>query len=105
MQKVSLLVTETEEWCRKDCEVTCYGEHFTRVFWSGNRTNKMVVQMVGGEVRVSVTEKGWRMWFKNAVQKCWSKIKGFGLKIFDKAASIMMKGSAAAISGCILALM
>ena len=65
----------------------------------------MVVQVVGEEVRVSVTERGWRMWFKNAVQKCWNKIKAFGLKILDKFASIMMKESVAAITGCVLTLM
>ena len=106
MQKVSLLVTETEEWCRENFEVTCYGEHFTRVFWSGSRRNKMVVQMVGEEVHVRVTEKSWRMWLKNVAQKCWNKFKILGLKILKTAAGMITTsgGTSLAIAGCVFTL-
>jgi hypothetical protein len=65
----------------------------------------MVVQTVGEEVHVTVTEYGWRRWFKNVVQKCWDKIKVVGLKIASRAAGMLMRGSAPAIAGCTLALM
>ena len=110
MQKVSLLVTETEEWCRENFEVTCYGEHFTRVFWSGARENKLVVQMVAGEVQVTVTEKSRRMWWKNAAQKCWNAIKILGFIILPAVAAAAAGmigvggGLAFAIAGCVFTL-
>ena len=65
MQKVRLIVTEMEEWCRTNVEITCYGEHFTLVFCSGNRKDKVVVQTIQGRVYVTVTEESWRRWWKN----------------------------------------
>ena len=75
MQKVRLIATETEEWCRKNFEVTCYGEHFTLIFWSGARKDRMVVQTVKGEIHVSVTKQSWLMWFKKLAEKCLAAFK------------------------------
>ena len=102
MQQVRFVVTKTEEWCLKNFEVTCYSEHFTLVFWSGNRTNRMVAQTVEGTTEVSVTKEGWRKWFKNVVNKFWTSFKGFVIKVAKKVADmIKAAGPGIAIAGIV----
>ncbi|CAB4004425.1 Hypothetical predicted protein [Paramuricea clavata] len=57
MQKARVIVTETEKSVREDFQITCYCEHFSSCFSSGKRENKIVVQMVEGEIRVTTTER------------------------------------------------
>ena len=52
MQKSCLIVTETGESARTDFEIACYGEHISLCFCSGKRKNKIVVQVVEGEIHV-----------------------------------------------------
>ena len=88
MQEARKIVTQLEEkekWysCLRNFEMTCYGEHFTLVFWSGSRTNKMVIQTIEGEVIVSVTKESWLKWLKGLVEKCRISFKNVAFKLLE----------------------
>ena len=89
MQMARMIATEAQEWCRTNFEMTCYGEHFSLVFYSGARQNKFVIQTVGGEIHVNVVGESWRMWLQNKVQQYWDWFKGFAVYIADKAVGIL----------------
>ena len=95
MQTVRVLVTNLESEDRKrleNFEVTCYGEHFTLIIWSGKRTNKMVVQTVQGKTHVSVTKESWQTWLKKVANKCWNSLKIVALKILNKVGGAAIAG-------------
>ncbi len=81
--------------------MTCYAQHFSVVFWSGARQNKIVVQVVAGEIDVTVTEESWRMWFQRVVQESWNFFKDVVVHVLDAAAGILkvVGGPPAAIAG------
>ena len=89
MQSARLVVTNTKTCYRENLELTCYGDHFTLIFWSGARKNKMVVQIVGKEIHVAVTEESWRMWFGKVVEKFWTSCKAGVVKIANKAVDMI----------------
>lgn len=103
MQKARLIVTNAPEWCRKNFELTCYAEHFTLVFWSGSRKNKMVVQVADGKIEVAVTEESWRMWLKKVVKNLWSSLKNAAVYCFNKGIEFLKSGGTSlAIGGAVL---
>ena len=75
MQRARLIVTEAPKFCRKNMELTCYAEHFSLVLCSGSRQNKMTVQIVEGDIKVTTEGGEWRMWFMNAAKVSWRGIK------------------------------
>ena len=89
MQMSRFITTEAQEWCRRNIEITCYGEHFSLVFWSGARQNKFVVQTIAGQVHVSVTGESWRMWLQRKIQECWEAFKDFVVFIHDTAVGVL----------------
>ena len=89
-----LIVTKAQEWCRKNFEMTCYGDHFALVFYSGARENKFVVQLVRGEIHVDVVGESTRMWLERSVQECWDWFKGVVVHIWDKAPHAALVGGA-----------
>ena len=89
MQMARLVATEAEECCRKNFEMTCYGEHFSLVFYAGARENKFVIQTVAGEIHVNVVGESWRIWLQRKVQECWNGFKGVAVYIIDKAVEIL----------------
>ena len=102
MQQVRVVITKTEEWYLESFEVTCSAEHFTLVFWSGNRTNRMKAQRVQGTTEVTVTKEGWCKWFKNVVNQFWTSFKGFVIKVAKKVADmIKAAGPGIAIAGIV----
>ena len=103
MQTSRFIATEAQEWCRKNLEITCYGEHISLVFWSGARQNKFVVQTVSGQIRVSVTGESWRMWLQRKVQECWETFKDFVVFIRDTAVGVLPAiGPSASLAGSAL---
>ena len=84
-----MIVTEAKEWCRKNFEMTCYGEHFSLVFFARARENKFVIQVVGGEVHVSVVGESWRMWLQRKVQEYWDWFKDVAVYITGKAVELL----------------
>ncbi len=62
MQRARRIVTEAKESCRRNLEITCYGDHITLLFWSGSRGNKIAVQLVDGETRVTTTGETSPAW-------------------------------------------
>lgn len=103
MQMTRFVVTEAQECCRKNCEIWCYGEHFSIGFWAGARQNKFVVQVVVGKVHVSVTDESWRMWFQRIVQTSWNVFKDVAVHVIDKAADMLqLVGGNAHIAGAAL---
>ena len=89
MQMARMIATEAQQWCRANFEMTCYGEHFSLVFFAGARENKFVIQVVGGEIRVNVVGESWRMWLQTNIQKYWDWFKGVAVYIIDKAVEIL----------------
>ena len=85
MQEARVAVTaleENEKRCLRNFEMRCYAEHFTLVFWSGFRTTKMVIQLIGeGKVNVTVTEKSLLKRLKELAQKSWSCFKNVVFKL------------------------
>ena len=103
MQMTRSIVTEAPEYCRKNCEIWCYGEHFSIGLWAGARQNKFVVQVVAGKVQVSVTDESWRMWFQRIRKKSWDVFKDVAVYVIDKAPDmLMMAGGNAQIAGAAL---
>lgn len=89
MQMARMITTEAQEWCRTNFEMTCYGEHFSLVFYSGARQNKFVIQMVREEIHVHVVGESWRMWLQKKIQQYWDWFKSVAVYITDKAVEIL----------------
>ena len=71
-QKARVIVTEAESWARKNFQITCYGDHFPYVFYSGSRCHQVVVQVSGGELRVKTNITSWTEWLQAVVRRKWS---------------------------------
>jgi formylmethanofuran dehydrogenase subunit C len=73
MQKARVIVTEAESWARKNFQITCYGDHFSYVFYSGSRYHQVVIQVSGGELRVKTNITSWTGWLQAVVRRNFSK--------------------------------
>ena len=76
MQMARTIITETSLPCRKNLEITCYGDHISYCFWSGSRGNQLVVQSNKGEIRVRTIKRTWRESLKAVVKNNWKKFLG-----------------------------
>jgi plasmid rolling circle replication initiator protein Rep len=106
MQMARLIATESKPRCRKNFEITCYAQHFSVVFWSGARQNKIVIQVVAGEIHTNVTGESWRMFFEKVVKKSWNWFKNVVIHVVDKAADLLqaVHGQAAIAGAALLAI-
>ena len=89
MQMARLIVTKTSESCLRNFELTCYGEHFSIIFWSGSRQNKFVIQIIQGEIHVDVTGESWRRWFQKNVEEIWNSFKNIVVFVRDTTVDMM----------------
>ena len=95
MQKSRLIVTETGNSARKNYEITCYCEHFSLCFWSGKRENKIVVQMVEGEIHGTTTDRSSWEELKEFLKKSrWVEVLRVVLNLAGKIISIKFGGLA-----------
>ncbi|CAB4019451.1 Hypothetical predicted protein [Paramuricea clavata] len=92
MQKTSLIVTDTGESCRKDFEITCYGDHIALCFCSGSRGNRIVVQVVKGEIHVTTMRRTWKESLRSVFKRNWKSLLGTVLRVAGVA--MMTFGSA-----------
>ncbi|XP_078594359.1 uncharacterized protein LOC144872169 [Branchiostoma floridae x Branchiostoma japonicum] len=69
-------VTSEAQWVREHAQITVYGELMTAVFYSGNKTNKYVVQLdSGGSPSLVVEEREWKVRARDTVQSGWDWCK------------------------------
>ena len=85
MQMARTIITETSLSCRKDLEITCYGDHVSYCFWSGSRGNRLVVQANKGTIEVRTIKRTWRESLKAVVKNNWKQFLGVFLYIAGKA--------------------
>ncbi|CAB4004424.1 Hypothetical predicted protein, partial [Paramuricea clavata] len=76
MQKTSVIVAESGKSCREDFEITCHGDHIALCFWSGSRGNRIVVQVVNGEIHVTTDRKTWQESLRSVFQRNWKSLLG-----------------------------
>jgi hypothetical protein len=84
MQKIRLIATELKESCRKDLELTCYGDHIHLCFWSGSRGNKIVVQIVDGNTKITTCQRTWKESVRDFFRGNWRQLLGTLLSILGK---------------------
>ena len=99
MQKSRLIVTETGESVRKNFEITCYGEHISLGFRSGKRQNKIVVQMVEGEIHDRFTDRSWWEKLKELLKSTWSGILRVVLGVAGAIVGFILGGPAGLLAG------
>ena len=98
MQMARTIITDTSLSCRKDLEITCYGDHISYCFWSGSRGNQLVVQANKGEIKVHTIKRTWLESLKAVVKNNWKKFLGVFIFIAGTA-TLFASGPAAAIAG------
>ena len=69
MQMAREIVTNTSESCRKNFQITCYGEHFSLRFRSGAKENQIVVQFCNGNIIVTTEKRSLWESFKTFFQR------------------------------------
>ena len=74
-------MTDTRESCRKDFEITCYGDHIALCFWSGSRGNRIVIQVVNGEIYVTTDRRTWKETLRSVFQRNWIDLLGTFLRV------------------------
>ena len=89
MQLLRLIVTELRESCRKNLQITCYGDHISYCFYSGAGDNEIVVQIDGEDIVVDVLNKTWWESLKDVVTNVWNKFVGVLFKVVEKAAGAL----------------
>ena len=82
MEKARFIVTELPRTCRRNMEITCYGEHFTYCFWSGSRKNKLVFEEnEQNKIIVTTIRQTWLEFLKDAVSSNLTAFVGVFLHI------------------------
>ncbi|XP_078678293.1 uncharacterized protein LOC144914368 [Branchiostoma floridae x Branchiostoma belcheri] len=82
LQEALTLVTSENQWVWRNAKVSVYGVLVRAVFYSGDRTNKFVVQLNSEDRPTHVVEaKGWRLWFKDSFKTAWGWLKDVGSKV------------------------
>jgi hypothetical protein len=83
MQNARLIVTAAPEARRKNFEIRCYGDHIQLCFYSGSRENVMVVQVVEGDVSVTITKETSIEWIKGLFRYHWEEYKNVMLYLAE----------------------
>ncbi|KAI8504195.1 hypothetical protein Bbelb_182630 [Branchiostoma belcheri] len=79
LQEALTLVTSENMWVWRNAKLTVYGVLVRAVFYSGDMTNKFVVQLNSEDRPTHVVEKrGWRLWFKDKFKTAWGWLKNVG---------------------------
>lgn len=79
MHRARSVLTTESKWVCKHLHLTCYGEHVTYTFVSGDKTNRYVVQLnEDGKISSEWAEKGWTLWAKDTVTDTVSTIWQYG---------------------------
>ena len=104
MQTVRLLVTEANESCRKNFEITCYGRHFALRFSSGSQGNKIVVQVLENKIHVTLTKTSWQQWFKEIFQRNWKTFLGIFVTILAASVGAFVPPALPAMVGMVVGL-
>ena len=79
MQMAREIVTECSESCRKDFQITCYGDHLSLRFCSGSKKNRFVVQCSNGKIYVTTVKLSWWESLKRFFKRNGGKIAGAAL--------------------------
>jgi hypothetical protein len=95
MQKARLIVAGAPESCRKNFEITCYGEHISFRFCSGSRGNKIAVLVCEGTIHVVIEERTWKQAMIDFFKRQWQQFLGIKLIVALRAA---LTDSEAAVS-------
>ena len=82
MQKARVIATGAPASCRKNLEMTCYADHFSMRFWSGDRGNKIVIQIEDeDEISVIVEQRTWRQSIRDLFKRVWEQLTGIKLMV------------------------
>ena len=88
MQETRKLVTEKSESCRKNFKITCFTDHFSLCFWSGDKRNEFVVQRSAGKCHAHIVSLSFSEWIKGAFKRYWQKFAGVTLVAVGAAVAI-----------------
>ena len=84
MQRARMIATGAPPSCRKNLEMTCYAEHFSLRFWSGDRGNKVVVLVDGGNICFVVEQRTWQQSIRDLFKRVWEQLCRIKLMIVER---------------------